>query len=330
MTVAPPDNEVLWARALVKSYEGSPALDGVSLGVRDGEIVAVMGPRGCGKSTLLDCLSGQLVPDEGEVWFGDTPVHTLSRAARERLRREHFGWIGSEPGLMPELTAWENVALPLLLNGTPYRAARTAAEEWMERLDVADCARKRPAKLLQSQRQRIAIARALVAGPKVIFADEPTAPLHRMDAGQVLRALTAAGRSHHITIIMATGDDETASYADRGITLVDGRCIDDSAPTLTTAPMVSSTPAGGRPADTEPAEPAAEPATEPAAAESVAGVAHTVTSASGGRSQSRTHPASSPRAGRRPAGASPVAGRTTFGTAVAAVLEGANRCSASA
>ncbi|MFC5721120.1 ABC transporter ATP-binding protein [Streptomyces gamaensis] len=221
--VAPPDNDVLWARGLHYAYSGSPALAGVSIGVRESEILAVTGPRGSGKTTLLKCLSGQLLPDPGEVWFNSAPVHTLSRPARERLRRERFGWIDSEPHLVPELTAWENAALPLLMRGVAHRTAKRAAGEWLERLDVGDCSRKRPAVLLQAQRQRIAIARALATEPTVLFADEPTAPLHAADRAQVLRTLTTAARSHQITVVIATLDEEIATLADRTVHLADGR-----------------------------------------------------------------------------------------------------------
>ncbi|WP_129842728.1 ATP-binding cassette domain-containing protein [Streptomyces sp. RFCAC02] len=220
---APPDNDVLWARGLRYSHNGSPALLGVSVNIRQGEILAVTGPRGCGKTTLLTCLSGQIVPDEGEVWFNSVPVHTLPPPSRERLRRDRFGWVGDTPQLVDELTAWENAALPLLLAGTGHRTARRTAMDWLDRLDVADCAHKRPYAMLQSQRQRIALARALVHKPDVLFADEPTAPLHRADRAQVLRTLTTAGRSHHITVVLATHDAEVATLADRTLTLVDGR-----------------------------------------------------------------------------------------------------------
>lgn len=223
--VAPPDNDVLWARSLHHSHCGSPALVGVSLGVREGEILAVCGPRGSGKTTLLRCLSGQLVPQQGEVWFNSSPVHTLSPLLRERLRRDRFGWIDPEPTLVPELTAWENAALPLLLRGASRRAAKTAAMEWLERLDIGGCARKRPQALPQSQRQRVATARALVSTPSVLFADEPTATLHRADRAHVLRTVTAAARSHRITVVLATHDVEVAALADRTLTLVDGRRV---------------------------------------------------------------------------------------------------------
>ncbi|MFE7314863.1 ABC transporter ATP-binding protein [Streptomyces sp. NPDC057555] len=221
--VAPPDNDVLWARGLHHMYGATAALTGVSLGVREGEILAVTGPRGSGKTTLLKCLSGQLLPTEGEIWFNSAPVHTLSSPSRERLRLDRFGWIDTEPHLVPELTAWENAALPLLLRGTGHRAAKDTAIEWLERLDVGMCARHRPARLDQSQRQRVAVARALAAAPRVLFADEPTAPLHSADGTQVLRTLAAAARSHDITVVLTTYEPQVAALADRTIALFDGR-----------------------------------------------------------------------------------------------------------
>ncbi|MFE9428462.1 ABC transporter ATP-binding protein [Kitasatospora sp. NPDC006697] len=224
MSAAPPDNDVLWARGIVKSHQGTPALRDVSIGVREGEVLAVTGGRGAGKSTLLGCLSALLPVDSGEVWFNSSPVHTLSRAGRERLRRDRFGFVGSEPQLVPELTARENVALPLLLAGAAHRAAYGAADDWLDRLDVADCAKLRPAELVQGQRQRIAVARALAPLPRVVFADDPTAPLHREAQDQVLRILTSAARSHQLTLVLATHDTELANkYADRTVALVDGR-----------------------------------------------------------------------------------------------------------
>ncbi|MEV5282046.1 ATP-binding cassette domain-containing protein [Streptomyces sp. NPDC051994] len=222
---APPDNDVLWARALHHAHSGSPALSAVSVEVREGEILAIGGPRGCGKTTLLRCLSGQLVPDEGEVWFNSSPVHTMGPVAREQLRRDRFGWIGPEASLVPELNAWENAALPLLLRGIAHRAAKKAALEWLERLDIDTCAKRRPHALLQSQRQRVAIARALVTAPAVLFADEPTATLHRADGAQVLRTLLNAARSHRITTLIATHDTEVAALADRTVVLIDGRRV---------------------------------------------------------------------------------------------------------
>ncbi|MER7641842.1 ATP-binding cassette domain-containing protein [Streptomyces sp. NPDC126522] len=224
--VAPPDNDVLWARALhFQHHDGTPALGGVSLGVREGEILAVSGPRGSGKTTLLRCLSGLERPGRGEVWFNSVPVHTMGPLTRERLRRDRFGWIDPAPVLVPELNAWENAALPLMLRGTSRRRAKTAALEWLDRLDIGDHARKRPHELRQAERQRVSIARALAPAPTVLFADEPTAPLHRADRAQVLRTLTTAARSHGITVVLATHEAETAALADRTVSLLDGRRV---------------------------------------------------------------------------------------------------------
>lgn len=236
---APPENDVLRAHGLHYAYDGSPALHDVSLGIGAGEIVSLTGPRGSGKTTLLNCLSGQLTSRQGEVWFDDVPVHRLGSSSRERLRRDRFGWISSKPQLVPELTAWENAALPLLLNGARHSDARRTALEWLDRLDIGNCARKRPTALLQAQRQRVAIARALVHSPEVLFADEPTVPLHQSDRTQVLRTLTTAARSHGITVVLATHDPALTlpstepgnltrvaagpTLTDRTVTLLDGR-----------------------------------------------------------------------------------------------------------
>ncbi|MFJ9007324.1 ABC transporter ATP-binding protein [Streptomyces canus] len=234
---APPDNDVLWARSLHFTHrDGSPALQGVSLGVREGEILAVSGPRGSGKTALLRCLSGLTPAQRGEVWFNSVPVHTMGPMTRERLRRDRFGWIDPAPALVPELNAWENVALPLMLRGTSRRRARTAALEWLERLDIGDRTGSRPHELTQSERQRVCIARALAPAPSVLFADEPTAPLYRADRAHVLRTLTTAARSHGITVVLATHDTHTAALADRTVTLLDGRRVN----TVHLPPMADS------------------------------------------------------------------------------------------
>lgn len=236
--VAPPEttppDDVLWARSLHYSHKGSPGLVGVSVGVRQGEVLALTGPRGSGKTTLLRCLSGQLRPEQGEVWFNSVPVHTLGPLARERLRRDRFGWIGPEPQLLPELKVWENAALPLLLAGASHRKAKHAACEWLERLDIGRFARKRPTALTWAESQRVALARALVNEPAVIFGDEPTAPLHRVERALLLRTLTTAARSHGITVVLATHDEETAAVADRRVPLLDGR------PAATAGPAASA------------------------------------------------------------------------------------------
>ncbi|WP_320777614.1 ABC transporter ATP-binding protein [Streptomyces sp. CRN 30] len=222
----PPDNDVIRASALhFQHADGSPALQGITLGVRKGEILAVSGPRGSGKTTLLRCLSGQVRPRRGEVWFDGVAVHDLGPLARERLRRDRFGWIDPVPALVPELNVWENTALPLMLRGTGRRRAEKAALEWLERLDVGRRARSRPHELRRSEQQRVCVARALAVVPSVLFADDPTAPLHLGDHARVLRTLTTAARSHGITVVLTTQDPATAALADRTVPLRDGRRV---------------------------------------------------------------------------------------------------------
>ncbi|WP_233867456.1 ABC transporter ATP-binding protein [Streptomyces sp. ST2-7A] len=228
-------------RGLCCDREGTEALRDITLDIDEGEILAVIGPRGSGRSSLLGCLAGRLPIREGEVWFGDLPVHALPEAARTRMRREHVGWIGDTPRLLPELTARENAALPLLLTGTGSRAAHRAAREWLERLDAAGFSRRRPAALTRAQRQRVAIARALVTGPTVLLADEPGAPLRGLDRLCALRALVAAARSHHITTVITGTGTELVGLVDRVITLEDGRLVDPApTPGAPTAPETCS------------------------------------------------------------------------------------------
>ncbi|MFD8197558.1 ABC transporter ATP-binding protein [Streptomyces wuyuanensis] len=224
------EGHVLLARSLHYSYHGSSALFDVSLGVRHGEILSVCGSRGSGKTTLMRCLSGQLVPQKGEVMLGNLPIHTRSAEYRERLQRHRFSWITAEPVLVPELNAWENAALPMLLRGMPYRKARVASHRWLEFLDMDACASQRPGVLLQSQRQRVAIARALLSRPLVLFADEPTAVLHSADQDEVLGRLVTAARLQGITVVLATQDTGVAAVGDRTIALVGGRRVALSTP----------------------------------------------------------------------------------------------------
>src|SRR5690242_10607071 len=136
--VAPPDNDVLWARALHFQHNGSPALCGVSLGLREGGVLAVTGPRGSGETTLLPCLAGRLPDERGEVSYNGTPVHTMAQLTRERVGRDRYSCADPVALLVPELNAWENAALPLMLRGTSRRRAKAATLEWLERLDVGD------------------------------------------------------------------------------------------------------------------------------------------------------------------------------------------------
>jgi len=207
---------------LVKSFGLTPALRGASLAVDAGEIVAVMGPSGSGKSTLLHCLAGILTPDDGEVTFAGRRVDTLDEADRSALRRDHFGFVFQFGQLVPELTADENVAMPLLLAGLRRREALARAHTWFERLDLGGLERRRSGELSGGQAQRVALARALVTDPHVLFADEPTGSLDSLTGEHVMELLVAAARDHGATVVLVTHDARVAAYADREVVVRDG------------------------------------------------------------------------------------------------------------
>jgi putative ABC transport system ATP-binding protein len=219
----PKTANVIEARNLHLSFGSSPALRGASLTVRRGEIVAVMGPSGSGKSTLLHCLAGILVPEQGEVWFGGQRLDALGDERRSALRRDRFGFVFQSGQLVPELTAEENVALPLLLSGTRRGPAMAAAREWFGPLDLDGLQRRRSGELSGGQAQRVALARGLVTGPEVLFADEPTGSLDSVSGDLVMDLLTAATREHGTTVILVTHDARVAAYADREVVVRDGK-----------------------------------------------------------------------------------------------------------
>lgn len=221
-----PAGSLLAAHDLRKAYGATPALDGASFSVHPGEVVAVMGPSGSGKSTLLHCLAGIITPDSGSITYAGRELSTMSDAERSALRRSEFGFVFQFGQLVPELTCVENVALPLRLNGTRRKTAERTALEWMERLEVDDIGAKRPGEVSGGQGQRVAVARALAASPKVIFADEPTGALDSLNGERVMQLLTDAARSSHVAVVLVTHEARVAAYSDRDITVRDGRARD--------------------------------------------------------------------------------------------------------
>jgi putative ABC transport system ATP-binding protein len=214
---------VVEARDVVLSFGGTPALRGASIRATSGEILAVMGPSGSGKSTLLHCLAGILVPDAGEVLFAGERVDTMPEGRRSSLRRDRFGFVFQFGQLVPELTAEENIALPLLLGGVRRSAALTRAEVWFERLGLEGLQQRRSGELSGGEAQRVALARALVAGPEVLFADEPTGSLDSLTGEHVMNLLVAAAREQGTTVILVTHEPRVAAYADREVIVRDGR-----------------------------------------------------------------------------------------------------------
>ncbi len=217
------EGALLAATDIQKSFGLTQALSGASLEIGPGELVAVLGSSGSGKSTLLHCLAGLIRPEAGTVSYRGQDLATLSDGARSALRRADFGFVFQFGQLVPELSCLENVAFPLRLNGVRRRAAEERARQWLERLDVADLADKRPGELSGGQGQRAAIARALVTEPAVIFADEPTGALDSLHGEQVMALLVAAARESGAAVLLVTHDMRVAAYADREVVVRDGR-----------------------------------------------------------------------------------------------------------
>ncbi|MFI2640188.1 ABC transporter ATP-binding protein [Streptomyces sp. NPDC018610] len=213
---------LLAARNLVKAHGRTPALRGASLELGAGEIVAVTGPSGSGKSTLLHCLAGIVRPDEGSVTYGGERVDRLPERRLSELRRTEFGVVFQFGQLIPELTALDNAALPLMLAGAARGAAQESAERWLERFGVREQGGLRPGELSGGQAQRVALARALVTGPRVVFADEPTGALDSLAAEQVMTALVRTARESGAAVLVVTHDAQVAAYADREVRLRDG------------------------------------------------------------------------------------------------------------
>ncbi|GGY00305.1 ABC transporter ATP-binding protein [Streptomyces minutiscleroticus] len=221
-----PPGSLLTARDLRKAYGPTTALDGADFSVHPGEVVAVMGPSGSGKSTLLHCLAGIVTPDSGSITYDGRELTAMNDARRSALRRTDFGFVFQFGQLVPELTCAENVALPLRLNGTPRKEAAATALDFMRRLEVDDLAAKRPGEVSGGQGQRVAVARALVTTPRVLFADEPTGALDSLNGERVMELLTEAARATHAAVVLVTHEARVAAYSDREIVVRDGRSRD--------------------------------------------------------------------------------------------------------
>lgn len=212
---------------ITKSFASTPVLTGISLEIGQGESVAVMGPSGSGKSTLLHCMSGVLVPDDGEIRYGDTVVSKLNDAKRSAVRLREFGFVFQEGQLLPELTAQENVALPAILQGVSRKRAYADADDMLRRMGLGKLIRRRPGKMSGGQAQRVAIARAIAAKPAIIFADEPTGALDQSTGHEVMQQLIAITEQAGSTLVMVTHDHSVANWCQRRIEIRDGIIHDD-------------------------------------------------------------------------------------------------------
>ncbi|MCW2505043.1 MAG: Macrolide transporter ATP-binding protein [Actinomycetia bacterium] len=217
------NDPLLAADDLHLSFGSTQALNSASLRVYAGEVLALMGPSGSGKSTLLHCLAGILTPDTGRVTYAGRDLSAMSDSERSALRRTEFGFVFQFGQLVPELTCLENVALPLRLAGVGRRQAQGAAAGWLARLEVADVAQKRPGQASGGQGQRVAVARALVSRPRVIFADEPTGALDSLNGERVMQLFIAAARDTGAAVVLVTHEPRVAAYSGREAVVRDGR-----------------------------------------------------------------------------------------------------------
>ena len=248
-----PGGVIMSARGLEMSFGQTHALRGVDLDVAAGEVLAVTGPSGSGKSTLLHVMAGVLVPGAGRVDYhgGDVSqdITALDEAARSRLRLKEFGFIFQFGQLLPDLSALDNVTIPLLLAGTPRRRALAQARETLGELGLSEHLDKRPTQLSGGQAQRTAVARALVTNPRLLFADEPTGSLDSLAAERTMEVLLSSVRSRGAGLVIITHDARVAAYADREVTVRDGRI----------SPEATHTVAGpSRPGHAEPGDPGSQ------------------------------------------------------------------------
>jgi putative ABC transport system ATP-binding protein len=206
------------------------ALDHINLSVEAGEFVAVMGPSGCGKSTLLHLLGGLDRPSEGQVFIAGQPINALSDDDLTKLRRRKIGFVFQFYNLIPVMDATENAALPVTLDGTSPAKAMAKAREWLEKVGLGNRLKNRPDQLSGGQQQRVAVARALVAEPAVVLADEPTGNLDSHASDEIAALLRQVADEWGRAVVMVTHDAHVASYADRIIFLKDGLIVEEKRP----------------------------------------------------------------------------------------------------
>ncbi|GAB4124547.1 MAG: ABC transporter ATP-binding protein [Roseiflexaceae bacterium] len=204
------------------------ALHELNITITTGMFVAIMGPSGCGKSTLLQLLGGLDRPSSGEIWIEGQALSQLNDTQLTTLRRRRIGFIFQSYNLLPVLTALENAALPLQLDGIPTKEAHARARLWLEQVGLADRLNHRPSQLSGGQQQRVAIARALVSEPAIVLADEATGNLDTRSADGIAMLLRDVASTWGRSVLMVTHDPRIAAYADRIIFLKDGTIVDDT------------------------------------------------------------------------------------------------------
>jgi len=204
------------------------ALRGVNLSIENGEFTALVGPSGSGKTTLLQMIGCLDQPTSGQVFINDRNVTSLNRNQRADMRRGHIGFIFQFFALIPTLSAYENIEMPLLLNGHGAKERHERVAELLKAVDLTDRANNRPDQLSGGQQQRVAVARALAPKPMLILADEPTANLDTENGRQVMDIMKRLNKETGVTFVFATHDPRVINYADRVVTLQDGLIEKDS------------------------------------------------------------------------------------------------------
>ncbi|GAA3951322.1 ABC transporter ATP-binding protein [Gordonia caeni] len=238
------------ATDLVREYrmgdERVRALDGASLSLDGGQFVSVIGPSGAGKSTLLHILGALDVPTSGSIVVDGVDLATLNDDAASEFRRHRVGFIFQFFNLVPTLSAWENVALPMLLDSKSLSSAKPRAVELMERVGLGDRIEHRPSELSGGQMQRVAIARSLIMEPKILLADEPTGNLDSKSGADVLALLADVAHDQpDRMVLMVTHADDAADFSDRVITVRDGKVLDPGSRPQPAAPQHTAAPVPG-------------------------------------------------------------------------------------
>lgn len=218
---------MLSAKNLIRRYSGLTVVDDVSLTIKEGELVAITGPSGAGKSTLLHLLGALDKPDGGSVHMMGTDIFRLPAQKQAAFRNQNLGFVFQFHHLLPELTALENVSVPLWIAGKSRKETTTLAMEMLEKVGMQHRATHQPAQLSGGEQQRIAIARALVNNPKVILADEPTGNLDSANAQKVHELFLALRKEMGQTFVMVTHNEELANQTDRILHMRDGKIISD-------------------------------------------------------------------------------------------------------
>ncbi|MGA8409194.1 MAG: ABC transporter ATP-binding protein [Candidatus Acidiferrales bacterium] len=252
--VAPGAAEIVRGEALRKTFRSGAQeitpLDGVDFAVARGEMIAIVGPSGAGKSTLLHLLAALDTPTSGTVYFGGNSLESLAEAELAEYRNRAVGFVWQRHHLLPDFTAAENVAMPLLIRGTSLGEALRAAANWLGEVGLGDRAEQRGGQLSGGEQQRVAIARALVNGPQLLLADEPTGDLDERSAENVFELMQHLHKTHQLTSILATHNLSIARRADRVLNLEHGKLASgldalagSTVPLLRTASVGAQTPA---------------------------------------------------------------------------------------